>query len=127
MLYKREELISEQFEHLKISFRECADVLLIEIFIEQREAYVENQAFFFQLDRRHSQIIHIVSGIQPAGSGFLLLMPLLIVDIRDARMSTTGRALLTIVASCLPSLIKHCGVGFEKAHFKIVFWKQDST
>ena len=121
MLYKREELISEQFEHLKIG--ECADVLLIEIFIEQREAYVENQAFFFRLDRRHSQRIHIVQ----SGSGFLLLMPLLIVDIRDARMSTTGRALLTIVSSCLPSLIKHCGVGFEKAHFKIVFWKQDST
>ena len=50
MLYKREELISEQFEHLKISFQECADVLLIEIFIEQREAYVENQAFFFRLE-----------------------------------------------------------------------------
>ena len=109
MLYKREELISEQFEHLKISFREYADVLLIEIFIEQREAYVENQAFFFRLDRRHSQIIHIVSGIQPARSGILLLMPLLIVDIRDARMSTTGRALLTIVASCLPRLMKHGG------------------
>ena len=38
MLYKREELISEQFEHLKISFRECADVLLIEIFISSEGA-----------------------------------------------------------------------------------------
>ena len=47
MLYKREELISEQFEHLKISFREYADVLLIEIFIEQREACIRRKSGLF--------------------------------------------------------------------------------
>ena len=59
------------------------------MFIEQGEEYIEELQ-----QQKHKQ-----------GSSFLF-WPLLIVDIRDAGMSTTGGALLTIVSSGLPRLIK---------------------
>ena len=61
----------------------------IDMFIEQGEEYIEELQ-----QQKHKQ-----------GSSFLF-WPLLIVDIRDTRMSTTGRALLTIVSSRLARLIK---------------------